>query len=44
LMFGEMAHGTLLSSHRVVPRRLLAAGYTFRHATLEPALRAAVNE
>jgi hypothetical protein len=44
LMFGEMARGTLLSSQRVVPGRLLAAGYAFRHATLDPALRAAVNE
>ena len=44
LMFGEMAQGTLLASQRVVPRQLLAAGYAFRHATLEPALRAAVNE
>lgn len=44
LMFGEMAQGTLLASQRVVPRQLLAAGYVFRHATLEPALRAAVNE
>ena len=44
LMFGEMAQGTLLASQRVLPRRLLASGYAFRHATLEPALRAAVNE
>ncbi|MDP1890539.1 MAG: TIGR01777 family oxidoreductase [Gemmatimonadaceae bacterium] len=44
LMFGEMAQGTLLTSQRVIPRQLLAAGYAFRHATLEPALRAAVNE
>lgn len=44
LMFGEMAQGTLLASQRVIPRQLLAAGYVFRHATLEPALRAAVNE
>ena len=44
LMFGEMAQGTLLASQRVVPRQLLAAGYAFRHATLEKALRAAVNE
>ncbi len=43
-MFGEMAQGTLLASQRVVPRQLLAAGYAFRHATLEKALRAAVNE
>lgn len=44
LMFGEMAQSTLLASQRVIPRQLLAAGYAFRHATLEPALRAAVNE
>lgn len=44
LVFGEMAQATLLASQRVVPRRLLAAGYEFRYATLEPALRAAVNE
>lgn len=42
-MFGEMAEGTLLVSQRVVPRRLLAAGYTFRHATLDSALRAALT-
>ena len=44
LVFGEMAQATLLASQRVVPRRLLAAGYVFRHSTLEPALRAAVTE
>jgi len=44
LVFGEMAQATLLASQRAVPRRLLAAGYAFRHATLEPALRAVVNE
>jgi len=44
LMFGEMARGTLLASQRAVPRQLLDAGYTFRYATLESALRAAVNE
>jgi uncharacterized protein (TIGR01777 family) len=43
LMFGEMAQGTLLASQRVIPRRLIAAGYPFRHPTLETALRAAVN-
>ncbi|MHB8837442.1 MAG: TIGR01777 family oxidoreductase [Gemmatimonadaceae bacterium] len=43
LMFGEMAEGTLLVSQRVVPRRLLAAGYEFRHPSLDSALRAAVN-
>lgn len=44
LVFGEMARATLLASQRVVPSRLLAAGYAFRHSTLEPALRAAVTE
>ena len=44
LVFGEMAQATLLASQRVTPRRLLAAGYAFRHATLESALSAAVNE
>ncbi|MHB1311380.1 MAG: TIGR01777 family oxidoreductase [Gemmatimonadaceae bacterium] len=44
LVFGEMARATLLASQRVVPRRLLAAGYLYRHSTLEPALRAAVTE
>jgi len=44
LVFGEMARATLLASQRVEPRRLLAAGYTFRYSSLEPALRAAVAE
>ncbi|MEK7240783.1 MAG: TIGR01777 family oxidoreductase [Gemmatimonadota bacterium] len=44
LLLGEMAQATMLASQRVVPRRLLSVGYSFRHATLEPALRAAVNE
>ena len=43
LMFGEMAEGTLLVSQRVVPTRLLAAGFVFRHPQLDSALRAAVN-
>jgi uncharacterized protein (TIGR01777 family) len=39
LVFGEMADGTLLSSARVRPRRLLESGYSFRHPRLEDALR-----
>jgi NAD dependent epimerase/dehydratase family enzyme len=35
----EMADELLLASQRVVPRRLLASGYTFRFPSLEPALR-----
>lgn len=39
LLFGEMADEALLASQRVVPSRLRAHGFTFRHPTLEPALR-----
>jgi hypothetical protein len=42
LAFGEMADAALLSSDRVKPERILAAGYKFRFEILEPALRAAV--
>jgi NAD dependent epimerase/dehydratase family enzyme len=39
LLFGEMADTALLGSQRVSASRLLAAGYSFRHPRLEPALR-----
>jgi uncharacterized protein (TIGR01777 family) len=39
LAFGEMADALLLSSTRVVPQGLLAAGYQFRQPELEGALR-----
>ncbi len=39
LVFGEMADALLLASARVVPDRLRASGYSFRHPDLEPALR-----
>ncbi len=39
LAFGEMADALLLASTRVEPRRLAATGYSFRHPTLEGALR-----
>jgi uncharacterized protein (TIGR01777 family) len=39
LMLGEMAEGTLLTSARVFPARLLESGYRFRHPDLESALR-----
>jgi uncharacterized protein (TIGR01777 family) len=42
LAMGEMADAVLLGSDRVLPERLLAAGYSFRFQILEPALRAAV--
>lgn len=36
---GEMARGTVLSSSRVLPAKLLAAGHRFRHPGLVSALR-----
>lgn len=39
LALGEMADEMLLASARVIPRRLFAAGYEFRHSTLDAALR-----
>lgn len=39
LMLGEMADALLLSSQRVLPKRLLDANYSFRYAELDAALR-----
>lgn len=39
LTFGEMAETMLLVGQRVVPRKLEAAGFEFRHPQLEEALR-----
>ncbi len=39
LIFGEMAGETLLASTRAVPDRALRAGFAWRHAELEAALR-----
>ncbi|MBI4606247.1 MAG: TIGR01777 family protein [Planctomycetes bacterium] len=39
LLFGEMGDELLLGSARVVPERLLASGFAFRHPDLEGALR-----
>ena len=39
LMFGEMGEETLLSGQRVLPRRLLDAGFTFEFPELAAALR-----
>jgi hypothetical protein len=39
LAFGEMADALLLASQRVMPTRLQASGYIFRHPELEGALR-----
>ena len=38
LAFGEMADALLLSGQRVVPGRLLAAGFQFGHPSIGPAL------
>ena len=42
LLFGEMGDALLLGSTRVVPPRLSATGFTFEHADLDRALRAAL--
>ncbi|MGC4003115.1 MAG: DUF1731 domain-containing protein [Pirellulales bacterium] len=38
VVLGEMADGLILASARVVPNKLEAAGYVFRHPTLPAAL------
>lgn len=39
LIFGEMAEALLLSGNNVIPEKLLAAGYTYKHSELEEALK-----
>lgn len=39
MVFGEMADATLLASTRAVPGQLRQTGFTFRHETLDGALR-----
>ena len=39
LIFGEMAEALLLSGSNVIPEKLLAAGYTFKHSELSEALK-----
>ena len=39
LLFGEMADALLLSSTKVMPKRLMEAGYSFKHANLDSALK-----
>lgn len=43
LLYGEMGVSLATTSQRVVPRRLQAAGFEFRHATLRPALELALR-
>ena len=40
VMFGEMGEATILASERVVPTRLLGAGFSFRYETIAGALQA----
>ena len=42
LMLGEMAEELLLSGQRVIPKKMLDAGYDFHYAELEDALREVV--
>jgi NAD dependent epimerase/dehydratase family enzyme len=42
MALGEMADALVLSSSRVQPARLEAAGFEWRFPTLEPALREAL--
>ena len=39
MVWGEMGKETLMASARVVPGKLMESGFSFQHATLEPALR-----
>ena len=43
LILGEMADELLLSSQRVMPKKLLDAGYRFEQADLEEALRQSIH-
>lgn len=43
LLFGEMADAMLLASQRVLPTRLLEAGFRFRHPRLDGALEAMLH-
>jgi hypothetical protein len=43
LLFGEMGETVLLESHRVLPARLLDAGFSFRYPDLDAALEQALR-
>ena len=39
ILFGEMAEELILQGQRVIPERLLALGYSFRHSQLQTAVK-----
>ena len=39
LLYGEMGEATVIEGQRVLPAKLLAAGFRFQHEGLESALR-----
>jgi NAD dependent epimerase/dehydratase family enzyme len=39
LAFGEMADEMLLASQKVMPKKLIGAGFEFKHPKLEPTLK-----
>ena len=43
-MLGEMGRELLLASQRVLPARLVASGFTFRHPSIDVALRAVLRD
>lgn len=43
ILLGEMANEALLASERVVPAKLLGAGFRFAHPTVDQALAASLN-
>lgn len=44
MKFGPLADEVLLASARVLPEKLMAAGFSFRHGTLETALTSLLGE
>jgi NAD dependent epimerase/dehydratase family enzyme len=43
MVFGQMADEALLAGARVVPKRLMEAGFRFEHTSLEGALEAVLT-
>ena len=44
MALGEMGHALLLSGAKIMPKRLVDAGYTFKHPNLEEALEGIIRE